>query len=168
MLREWSVTCFSSSPFILPLWAHYADNHKGCVLEFKVTKEINDYIVAGLDKNHMDDEVIYPLSVIYSKKRPRSYDADGNITEKLAQQMILTKDEAWSYEKELRSFKNKAQGAYPFRKDQLHRVYCGLKMEEVAKQKIHEAVRHYRAKHGYHVKIAEVHLDREEYRMTKL
>ncbi|MDK1192617.1 DUF2971 domain-containing protein [Cronobacter dublinensis] len=167
-LKEWSVTCFSSSPFILPLWAHYANNHKGCVLEFKVTEEINDHIVSGLDKNHMDDEVIYPLSVVYSKKRPRSHDVQGNITEKMAQQMILTKDEAWSYEKELRSFKNKPQGAYPFRKDQLNRVYCGLKIECADKNKIIEAVRDYRDKHGHLVKIDDVHLDREEYRMTKL
>ena len=33
--ENFSIACFSKSPFILPMWAHYADDHQGCVIEFK-------------------------------------------------------------------------------------------------------------------------------------
>ncbi|AOZ70626.1 hypothetical protein LPB142_15865 [Rhodobacter xanthinilyticus] len=29
-------TCFSKSPVVAPMWAHYADNHRGCVIGFDV------------------------------------------------------------------------------------------------------------------------------------
>lgn len=168
LLQKWSVTCFSKSPFILPLWAHYADNHTGCVLEFRVTPQINDYIEMNLNKNHMDDELLYPLSVIYSKNRPRAYDADGLVTNEIALSMILTKDEAWAYEQEMRSFKTRKQGAYSFRKDQLHRIYCGIKMEKTDIEKINRAVNAYRKAHSHLIKVDKVHLDRHEFKMTKL
>ena len=164
-LREWVVTCFSKSPFILPLWAHYADNHKGCVLEFKVNRDIIDSIISAVKINHMDTEIVYPLPVVYSKKRPQAYDSNGFLSEELAQQMILTKDEDWAYEQELRSFKLKTQGAYPFKKEQLHRVYCGMKMDKEGISQIKEAINKYREAHKHHVKINQVYLDRNEYKM---
>jgi hypothetical protein len=32
-LPQWPTTCFSRSPAVIPMWAHYAENHKGFVLE---------------------------------------------------------------------------------------------------------------------------------------
>ncbi|WP_226092961.1 DUF2971 domain-containing protein [Dickeya oryzae] len=166
--KKWAVTCFSKSPFILPLWAHYADNHKGCVLEFRVNSAISNYIVECLDKGCMDNEVIYPLDVVYSKKRPRLYDKDGIVTGEIAQNIILTKDEAWSYEQEMRCFRENKQGAYPFRKDQFNRIYLGMKMNEKDVAEVTSAVKRYQEMHGHVVKIDTVSLDREEFKMTKL
>ncbi|WP_375280061.1 DUF2971 domain-containing protein [Pseudooctadecabacter sp.] len=33
-LPQFPTTCFSKSPIVSPMWAHYADNHSGFVLEF--------------------------------------------------------------------------------------------------------------------------------------
>ena len=33
-IRQLPVTCFSKSPEVLPMWAHYSDNQQGFVVEF--------------------------------------------------------------------------------------------------------------------------------------
>lgn len=168
LLENWSVTCFSESPFILPLWAHYADNHKGCVLEFRVTEEVNKFIMEQGEQGYERSDILYPLPVRYSKKRPVGYDANGEVSYDIALNMILTKDTAWSYEQEMRCFKMGPAGLYPFRKNQLHRVYCGLKMDEPSISEIQNAVRAYKNQHTHSIRIDRVHLDRDEFKMTKL
>ncbi|MEI9696131.1 DUF2971 domain-containing protein [Atlantibacter hermannii] len=168
LLKDWSVTCFSKSPFILPLWAHYAENHTGCVLEFKVTEEVNRFIETRSEQSYLQSDILYPLPVCYSQKRPVGYDANGNVTEQIALNMMLTKDTAWSYEQEMRCFKSGVAGLYPFRKDQLHRVYCGLKLEDTCLEEIRSVINEYKNKHSVQIKLDRVHLDRDEFKMTKL
>lgn len=163
-LKSWGVTCFSKSPFILPLWAHYANNHKGCVLEFRVTEKMSNQIKAN---NGILADIVYPLNVTYNKKRPKAYDENGVLTGKSAQNILLTKDTAWAYEQEMRAFSDNSPGIHPFNKDQLHRVYCGLKMEEDSIKQIESSVKNYQKLYGKAVKVEQVHLDRNEYKMSK-
>ena len=51
--ENFSIACFSKSPFILPMWAHYADDHQGCVIEFKFEETegfIEEFIKEGANK----------------------------------------------------------------------------------------------------------------------
>jgi hypothetical protein len=34
--EEFLICCFSANPYSLPMWAHYADNHRGVCLEYNV------------------------------------------------------------------------------------------------------------------------------------
>ena len=164
-LKSWGVTCFSRSPFILPLWAHYADNHKGCVLEFRITEKMSNQI---RENNGVLEDIVFPLNVTYNKKRPKAYDENGIVTGQSAQNILLTKDTAWAYEQEMRAFSDNSPGIYPFNKDQLHRVYCGLKMKEDSINEIESLVKEYQKNYGKTVKVERVYLDRNEYKMSKL
>ncbi|HHB8626363.1 TPA: DUF2971 domain-containing protein, partial [Klebsiella pneumoniae] len=65
------------SPFILPMWAHYADDHQGCVIEFKF-EETEGFIEEFINlKPEEDTTTLIPLDVIYSNNRPSLFDNDG-------------------------------------------------------------------------------------------
>ena len=133
-----------------------------------MTEEVNKFIMEQGEQGYERSDILYPLPVRYSKKRPVGYDANGEVSYDIALNMILTKDTAWSYEQEMRCFKMGPAGLYPFRKNQLHRVYCGLKMDEPSISEIQNAVRAYKNQHTHSIRIDRVHLDRDEFKMTKL
>ncbi|HIF9439528.1 DUF2971 domain-containing protein [Photobacterium damselae] len=96
-------TCFSQSPIVSPMWAHYANNHSGFVLEFDLD---------GLQKHFKGNpiwEVSYRnapnenLAKILERAavllKPRySYD----LQEFVFVESYFTKYDEWSYERECR------------------------------------------------------------------
>ncbi|WP_240520048.1 DUF2971 domain-containing protein [Shewanella bicestrii] len=96
-------TCFSQSPIVSPMWAHYANNHSGFVLEFDLE---------GMQK-HFEGNPIWEVS--YRKaphenlkkilqraavlKKPRyAYE----LQEFVFVESYFTKYDEWSYERECR------------------------------------------------------------------
>lgn len=77
------------------MWSHYAQNHTGFVLEFK----INLIPKININQVNMNElvKMLYPYPVKYSDKRP-SLDFD-NINSSL-QTGLLTKHTGWAYEEE--------------------------------------------------------------------
>lgn len=55
-LPQYPTTCFSNSPIVTPMWAHYAKDHSGFVLEFD-TEAIRQHFenIAIHDVNYRDD-----------------------------------------------------------------------------------------------------------------
>ncbi|MGC0844640.1 DUF2971 domain-containing protein [Pantoea agglomerans] len=127
--REMSISCFSESPFILPMWAHYADNHKGCVIEFEFDSD--NYFSTNLDllMNNSSYDVLVPFEVNYSNNRPPLYDEQGRTDQNTTGfNASLTKSDEWSYEKELRVVIKKPEGIYPFERTQMTGLYFGMKV----------------------------------------
>jgi len=96
-------TCFSQSPIVSPMWAHYANNHTGFVLEFDLD---------GLRK-HFDGSPIWEISYRNAPhknlknilkraavlKKPRyAYE----LQEFVFVESYFTKYDEWSYERECR------------------------------------------------------------------
>lgn len=96
-------TCFSRSPIIIPMWAHYAHSHQGFVIEFNEAKLAQSFPNSGFgDINYRDEpeesltDMLYRASVI---GKPRYL--------YLLQQGVFsaayyTKTACWSYEQERR------------------------------------------------------------------
>ena len=96
-------TCFSQSPIVSPMWAHYANNHTGFVLEFDLD---------GL-QNHFDGNPIWEVSY-----RSAPHENLKKILERAAVlnkpryayelqwfvfvESYFTKYDEWSYERECR------------------------------------------------------------------
>lgn len=90
--REWVVFCVAEKPDNLLMWAHYAANHSGCVLEldsnsfrFRLPRSRT---IEALESGR-------PWPVMYSSRRPV-------ITSRTFP--YLTKSREWSYEREWRVF----------------------------------------------------------------
>ena len=72
------------------LWAHYADNHKGIALGFKVLKE----------------ELFVPVKYVDQRKTLKALGINGlaDLTEEQMLEIVSIKYSAWSYETEVRCF----------------------------------------------------------------
>ena len=100
------VACFSEDGNNIPMWAHYADNHAGACVKYRI----------NLEKRGFSSFV--PLRVGYQTKRPVITTNDLRIftsrstqdggTEEIQQTvfdaMFLTKSTHWGYEREWRVF----------------------------------------------------------------
>lgn len=93
------ITCFNSHPLSILMWSHYAQNHSGFMLEFKIPKDYSSEMM--------------PLPIEYSKEFP-TIDLDFKTIKSIAEseevdfgflkKLLLHKADCWSYEKEYRVF----------------------------------------------------------------
>lgn len=127
--KEWlGVTCFSEDHDNTIMWSHYADSHKGLVLEFK--KDLSGFITQNL------------LPVIYYKKYPEinvsDYEKDQMIS--VAYQIICAKGINWEYENEWRAISVPGNKLYSFNKNELSGIIFGLETEECIKKKVYNLI----------------------------
>lgn len=118
------VCCLNHNPLEILMWSHYADNHKGFLLEFKFPKSSLKY------KTVLKDFI--PVPVSYSKDMPTLSKKDkfGLHNSETAKKIYLTKHDSWAYEKEFRVVSNDMEQpiqSYP-RDELLCSVILGLKM----------------------------------------
>lgn len=102
-LPQRPTSCFSQSPIVTPMWAHYGDNHSGFVVEFDgdaLKGAFPDIVIQDVTyRTEPSDEIVHQLQRAVGTKKPRhAY---------FLQQTVLaaayfSKDLAWSYEQERR------------------------------------------------------------------
>ncbi|QEM90824.1 DUF2971 domain-containing protein [Kosakonia radicincitans] len=159
---EFSVTCFSKSPHIVPMWAHYADCHRGCVLGFShaSTEELEDTLKSREWLYSHDTDYLVPYDVKYTNIRPTIFDSEG-LTNRNGNgfDACLIKAKDWEYEQEVRVIKTKPAGIYSFNKSQLSSVRFGLNISQSARKKIIELVSHLKSEHKLSIKLFDVKLD---------
>lgn len=102
-LEQKPTTCFSQSPIIAPMWAHYANNHSGFVLEFNAD-ELKKYF-EGTSLNRVEyregppENLTTQIGMAYHRKKPRDlYFAQSAIY----YTAYFSKLTDWEYEKEIR------------------------------------------------------------------
>jgi hypothetical protein len=168
MGRYFRLASCGRNPNIIPMWAHYSENHTGVVFEF----DPNAMPFSGL----LEIDAIVPVK--YSKERVY-YDHlkseldhhQGRFTE-----IATTKDSSWSYEDEIRMIlpRDASEGGleehFFCRKDDLFlklqpssvkTIYCGMRMSAKNQKKLESFVRTYFK--GHLVKIIKVVLADERY-----
>lgn len=119
------ICCLTKDPLNLLMWAHYANNHKGFVVEFDIPIESYDKPTSEVEFF----ELLIPHEVKYFQKKP-IVNFDDSLEEKLEKQ-FLTKGEDWKYEQEERvvDYIRKA-GIHKYdRKTILYSVIAGLRMD---------------------------------------
>ncbi|WP_407411608.1 DUF2971 domain-containing protein [Acinetobacter sp.] len=94
------LTCFNNNPLNILMWSHYAQNHKGFMVEFKFEKR-GEKIFQGL-----------PIPVKYNNEFPilnyphnldtYSCISNPNLGAQMVFKLFANKAEVWSYEKEFR------------------------------------------------------------------
>ena len=107
MVTERPVTCFSKSPVITPMWAHYASNSQGFVVEInesKLKKWLEEQEIAGSfgDIDYQDtphDHMQDMLQRAYVLCKPRHV---GFLWQAVGSTAYFTKQTCWSYEQERR------------------------------------------------------------------
>jgi Protein of unknown function (DUF2971) len=107
--RKTKLACFSETHLSIPMWAHYANNHEGICIKYKV----------DLSTAKGQDESI-PLPVNYCVDRPSldtmdirgftdrtaSDQANEHYRQKIHDVLFLSKAQDWKYEREWRVFES--------------------------------------------------------------
>lgn len=126
LLSQASVLSLAKIPDSVLMWSHYAQYHKGAVVEFKIPFNLPRFFNG--EYSHAD---LISLDVKYESQRPRII-LNGSTAnrELILDQLFLTKSNVWSYEQESRVIKNEGGGGiFPFQPDLLNSVILGARHE---------------------------------------
>lgn len=117
------------------MWSHYADFHRGFMLEFRIP-------VMGTPKDsQVAIDRLLPFPITYQSTRP-SIKIGLDLPTDLVKKIILTKSPDWSYEQEERVvYLGRSPGIYTYRRNEiLASVVAGLKMSPIDKRALASAV----------------------------
>jgi hypothetical protein len=130
------VCSLSRDPLNLLMWAHYADKHKGFVVEFRIPEEATE----PFKTETQSFEFLVPQKVVYKQNRPIVLPTDSE-DEKLNKQ-YLTKGLPWQYEQEERVIDwIRKSGIHKYdQKTILSSIITGLKMNSKHVKDIKEKV----------------------------
>lgn len=126
LLGDLGVVCLSRNALNILMWSHYADFHRGLVLEFRIP-------IMGIHKDLLlATDRLLPLPVCYTVNRPYIKLGIEDHPDDLFNKVALTKSIDWKYEKEERVIDHqRGPGIYKYRRDEiLCSVIAGLKMRE--------------------------------------
>lgn len=117
------VCCLNHNPLNILMWSHYANDHKGFLIEFKFPKKS-----LGTGKEFIN---FLPIPVEYKESIPIVSKRDRELGETITEKVYLSKSIDWQYEKEFRILKwdidNPIQ-SYP-RNKVLSSVVGGLRLD---------------------------------------
>ena len=131
-----AILCFSRNWDNLLLWSHYGDSHKGVCLGFDIP--------VGDPGSNYDTDVLYQPNLLQIR-------GPEDVTEDLANRLLRTKHESWSYEQEVRMFGDlndpadaKGLNWIEFGPDLvLKEVIIGAQCDPTVSKKIEDAVKPY-------------------------
>jgi len=113
LIKNVGIVCLSKDGLNVLMWSHYADFHRGVVLEFRIP-------IMGTKKDvALINERLTPFPVVYSSQRPHiklGLEKGNKIVEKL----VLTKSHHWKYEEEERAIdQSRGPGIYHYHRDEI-------------------------------------------------
>ncbi|ROH85616.1 DUF2971 domain-containing protein [Stagnimonas aquatica] len=119
-LSRLGILCLSRNYNNILMWSHYADYHKGLVIEFDLEKDLDFFVT--------------PIKIKYVEGyEPTNY----FINQKEAiDKIISTKSLHWSYEEEIRILKNNHVGACAVSPAAIKRIIFGCKSDPDFKERI--------------------------------
>lgn len=125
------IVCFSKSPDIIQMWAHYTDNHKGIVVGLDENEFIPDQEILRTVR-YEEDRVLIPITGI-----PDRMDQNA---EKFIPEIVQRKESNWGYEKEMRVYATldeiDSDGHYYFKgipTSAIKEVYLGFRSDDTTK-----------------------------------
>lgn len=102
-LPQHPTTCFSQSPLVIPMWAHYAQNHQGFVIEFSEDELAKAFPESRLDEVDYSDTPTHDLSdLLYRAYKIGKMRYTYMLRGAVFNAAYFTKTSCWSYEQEHR------------------------------------------------------------------
>jgi hypothetical protein len=138
LLQDWGIFCSSTNKDSLLMWSHYADHHRGVVLELQPKIQKDSVLLASRPVKYSDERpLIYKtLRDLLEKSFFMSLE---NSSTKTMEDLVFTKRSEWSYEDEYRLaipglINSGSSVAYmPFYSEELVRIYFGCRMTDAQK-----------------------------------
>lgn len=133
--RQYGVLCLSRNALSILMWSHYARNHEGFLVEFKIP-------IFG-DEDDVTDlhNLLVPLPITYANNRP-ILDVFEHATHESLEKHLLTKSEEWKYEDEERVIDHlRGPGIHTYNRSKiLCSVIAGMNMNDQKFKRLREVV----------------------------
>ncbi|UNM96758.1 DUF2971 domain-containing protein [Ignatzschineria rhizosphaerae] len=142
VLKSYGILSLSLTYDNILMWAHYANSHKGYVLEYDKEKLLQNLII---NKDLYNFMIKYGNEVPSFKLRELIFDANnpqdrGMKAKNILEKFWSYKAKPWAYEEEFRII-IEGQGIRYHYKKALTGVYFGLRMNDELKTKMEEALK---------------------------
>jgi len=164
--KTYRVLCFSAVRDNILMWSHYADEHKGAVLEFQPKIE---FATEMLGARLVEYSKEFPVAVSFEQfllyitgQGPKPHAPDAFV------KSVYTKSSDWSYENEWRILnkqRDEDQGSFSYRAfhpQELAAIYFGCRMPESCKNRIRDAVSSW----GSHISFFQMRVERIRYELA--
>ncbi len=112
--------CLSSVPDNLLMWAHYADEHRGCCIEFDVDNLNNGWVFRAEPVQYMTDRPVIDIK----------WYGDRDKYNEIADKTFLGKSVDWEHEREYRIIKYDSAGIETIKAECVSGVIFGCRMNE--------------------------------------
>ncbi len=166
--KDFHITCLNNNPLNILMWSHYADHHKGFLLELRFKKQARvNLLELPLPVNYDDTYPIlhYPWDVT-PEYCIKNFDYGCEVILK----RLLNKAEVWSYEKEFRLLAEDNKDSpskilQSFDPLIISSVVLGTQIRDDHKYEIEKAVKNFNTKHKTDVNIFQANLHPNEYKL---
>ncbi|WP_344958715.1 DUF2971 domain-containing protein [Zobellella aerophila] len=150
-----SVFCVSRTPNNTLMWSHYADHHRGFLVELRIAMDTPDHHLTNL----------IPYQVSYQDKRPIVNWATA--CGKNLEEYFYTKSRDWDYEQEERVINpGQRSGIYPYSREHfLCSVIAGARMSPDDHQQLQRAVTQASSDIGKTIPLYQAKLATHSYRV---
>ncbi|MFW1646238.1 DUF2971 domain-containing protein [Acinetobacter guillouiae] len=160
---ELTITCFNSNPLSILMWSHYANNHQGMLLEFKIPKV---------------NSLLEPIPVFYNDEYQTinipwqtfgNSENESEFMSLLTRETVFRKSSEWSYEKEFRLIGDPSSNIespllQPYPPEYLSSVITGAKLQDdVVVKKLNEEIEMFNIKHNLNIKVYKAQLKKGFY-----
>lgn len=132
---SFGICCLSRVALDILMWSHYADFHRGFIVEFRIPMR------GFMSDASQPMKLLIPQSVKYQVDRPM-IDFGINSTVEYLDAALLTKSDHWAYEREERVIGHGSPpGIYPYDRSRLlESVVAGMRMSESHREQLSDAV----------------------------
>lgn len=117
-IERMGVVCFSASKESMLMWSHYADGHKGFVIEFETNSSLFKHLFKVCYPKELPN---IPMAQFISEGM-KGINTSSNL-------LVTSKFKGWSYEKEYRMIYTKPNHLYDL-PGRISAVYAGTKMKQ--------------------------------------
>lgn len=145
------VFCCSAINDSILMWSHYADSHKGCCIEFDISKDMSFFY--------------FPKPIEYSSEYMKcDFLKDGKPNVKDMTRSLFHKSSDWKYEHEYRIIKADFNGLLRINCKAIKCIILGCKMSEKDIEDIKKKI--IKSKLLRHVKLKRCVIDDSEYKLN--
>ncbi|WP_218619101.1 DUF2971 domain-containing protein [Vibrio algicola] len=158
IIGEVGICCLTKTPDNLLMWSHYADNHKGFVIEFTLSHK--DY------EMHMGnvEEKLFGWDVEYSNNMPMI--TAGTRDFNAVKDVFLTKSLDWKYESEYRVLAmQKGPGIHNIDRSMITKVIGGVNISDDDFDVLKSLVHTLSMSDTCNPKIIKAQMSRDQYRL---
>jgi len=157
LLNPIGICCLSKVPDSILMWSHYANHHKGVVVEFDTFQD-------RYTELHDVEKTLLGYPIFYQDQMPKISVRNGQDGFLAVKSSILTKSLSWKYENEVRVLSTHlGPGIHNFDHSLISRIIAGVKMTPSDYLDLVERVNKANSAKGLSIQVVKAKMSKNNY-----